>query len=95
VNKTADIDLSSKVAFLGRPSAYADHPARVETIQTHMSWVFLADRFVYKLKKPVRLDFLDFSTLERRYLNCLEELRLNRRLAGDIYLELVPLTVGD
>jgi aminoglycoside phosphotransferase family enzyme len=60
-----------------------------------MSWVFLTDRFVYKLKKPVRLDFLDFSTLERRYLNCLEELRLNRRLARDIYLELIPLTVGD
>jgi len=90
-----DIGISTKVAFLGRPSIYADHPAHVEIIQTHMSWVFLTDRFVYKLKKPVRLDFLDFSTLELRHLNCLEELRLNRRLARDIYLEVIPLTVGD
>ncbi len=95
MNRTADIDISSKVAFLSRPSTYAEHPARVETIQTHMSWVFLTDRFVYKLKKPVRLDFLDFSTLERRHLNCLEELRLNRRLARDIYLGVIPLTVDD
>jgi aminoglycoside phosphotransferase family enzyme len=95
VNRTAAIDISTKVAFLSRSSIYADHPARVETIQTHMSWVFLTDRFVYKLKKPVRLEFLDFSTLERRHLNCLEELRLNRRLARDIYLGVIPLTVGD
>lgn len=95
MNKTVDIGISTKVAFLGRPSVYADHPARVEIIQTHMSWVFLTDRFVYKLKKPVKLDFLDFSTLEQRHLNCLEELRLNRRLARDIYLDVVPLTVGD
>jgi aminoglycoside phosphotransferase family enzyme len=90
-----DIGISTKVAFLGRPSIYAGHPAHVEIIQTHMSWVFLTDRFVYKLKKPVRLEFLDFSTLERRHLNCLEELRLNRRLARDIYLGVIPLTVGD
>ena len=95
VNKTADIDISTKVAFLSRPSGYADRPARVEAIQTHMSWVFLTDRFFYKLKKPVKLEFLDFSTLERRHLNCLEELRLNCRLARDIYLEVLPLTVCD
>ncbi len=92
---TADIEVSTKVAFLGRPSSYADHPARVEIIQTHMSWVFLTDRFVFKLKKPVRLDFLDFSTLEQRRLNCLKELRLNRRLAREIYLDVIPLTAGD
>ena len=88
-------DISTKVAFLSRPSSYAGLPGRVEIIQTHMSWVFLTDRFVYKLKKPVRLDFLDFSTLEQRHLNCLEELRLNHRLARDIYLEVIPLTVSD
>jgi len=93
--QTTDIDISAKVAFLSRPSSYADHPAHVEIIQTHMSWVFLADRFVYKLKKPVRLDFLDFSTLELRHLNCLEELRLNRRLARDIYIDVIPLTLSD
>jgi len=92
---TANIKISAKVAFLSRPSSYADHPTHVEIIQTHMSWVFLTDHFVYKLKKPVRLDFLDFSTLEQRHLNCREELRLNRRLARDVYLEVIPLTAGD
>lgn len=90
-----DIDISTKIAFLRQPSSYKENPARVETVQTHMSWIFLTERFVYKLKRPVRLDFLDFSTLERRRLNCLEELRLNRRLAADIYLEVIALTVGE
>ena len=94
MKKAADINISRKVAFLRLPSSYKEHPARVDVVQTHMSWVFLTDRFVYKMKKPVQLDFLDFSTLERRRLNCLEELRLNRRLARDIYLEVIPLTVG-
>lgn len=89
----SDIDISAKVDFLGRASSYAHRPDSVEKIQTHMSWVFLTDRFVYKLKKPVRLDFLDFSTLAQRHVNCLEELRLNRRLAGDVYLGVIPLTI--
>ncbi len=93
--QTTGIDISAKVAFLSRPSSYANHPAHIEIIQTHMSWIFLTDRFVYKLKKPVRLDFLNFSTLEQRHLNCLEELRLNRRLANDVYLEVIPLTASD
>jgi len=59
-----------------------------------MSWVFLTDRHAYKLKKPVRLDFLDFSTLEARERNCREEGRLNRRLAPDTYLGVVPLTAS-
>jgi aminoglycoside phosphotransferase family enzyme len=57
-----------------------------------MSWVFLIERFVYKLKKPVRLGLLDFSTPERRRHNCCEELRLNRRLAADVYLDVVSLS---
>ena len=60
-------------------------------IETHISWVILAGEFAYKLKKPVNLGFLDFSTLERRHFFCGEELRLNRRLAPDIYLEVVPV----
>lgn len=86
------VDLDTKVSFLRRPDAYPDRPDRVETLETHMSWVFLTDRFAYKLKKPVRYAYLDFRTLEARRQDCLEEVRLNRRLAEQIYLGLVPIT---
>jgi aminoglycoside phosphotransferase family enzyme len=88
-----DVSLEDKVAFLRQPQAYAERPRRVATVETHMSWVFLSDRHAYKLKKPVRYDFLDFSTLEARRLDCDEEVRLNRRLAADVYLEIVALTI--
>jgi aminoglycoside phosphotransferase family enzyme len=65
----------------------------VEVVETHMSWVFLTDRHVYKLKKPVRYDYLDFSTLAARHRNCMEEVRLNRRFATNVYEGVVPLTV--
>lgn len=84
-----------KVAHLSRPEAYAARPARVDVLETHMSWVFLAGRLVYKLKKPVRHDVLDFSTLEKRCRFCEEEVRLNRRLAPDVYLGAVPLGVDE
>jgi aminoglycoside phosphotransferase family enzyme len=87
------IALREKVAHLSRPESYPEKPAAVEVVQTHMSVVFLTERHAWKLKKPVRHDFLDFSTLEARRADCEEELRLNRRLAGDVYLEVVPLTV--
>jgi aminoglycoside phosphotransferase family enzyme len=86
------VSLEAKVAFLSGPDAYAERPARVEVVQTHMSWVFMTDRRVYKLKKPVRHPFLDFSTLKARRDDCLEEVRLNRRLAPDVYLGVVLLT---
>jgi len=89
---SATVDIEDKVAFLRQASAYPDHPHAVEVVETHMSWVFLTDRLVYKMKKPVRYDFLDFSTLQRRRHDCEEEVRLNRRLAADIYLGVVPLT---
>ncbi|MDT8385587.1 MAG: hypothetical protein RRB22_14355 [Gammaproteobacteria bacterium] len=57
-----------------------------------MSWVFLTDDLVYKMKKPVRYRFLDFSTLAARHQDCLQEIRLNRRLAPNVYLGVVPLT---
>ena len=85
--------LREKVAHLSRPESYPEKPAMVEVVQTHMSCVFLTDRHAWKLKKPVRHDFLDFSTLEARRADCEEELRLNRRLARDVYLEIVPLAV--
>ena len=86
------MDTEDKVAFLRRPDAYPDHPLQVEVVETHMAWVFLTDRLVYKMKKPVRYEFLDFSTLERRRLDCEAEVRLNRRLAPGIYLGTVALT---
>ncbi|UHD18871.1 bifunctional aminoglycoside phosphotransferase/ATP-binding protein [Thiocapsa bogorovii] len=77
---------------LMRPDAYP-HPADpVEHIETHISHVFLAGAFAYKLKKPIDLGFLDFSTLERRRRCCEEELRLNRRLAPALYLGVVAVT---
>ena len=79
------------VVSLLRPQAYPHPVERVELLETHISWVFLAGPYAYKLKKPVDFGFLDFSTPERRELFCHEELRLNRRLSGDLYLDVVPL----
>jgi len=86
------VNLAEKIAFLSDPASYAGRTAHVAARETHMSWVFLTDRRVYKMKKPVRYPFLDFSTLDKRRFYCDEELRLNRRLAGQTYLSLVPLT---
>jgi hypothetical protein len=76
------------------PACYP-HPADpVELIETHISWVFLAGDYAYKVKKPVALGFLDFSTLEARRFYCEEELRLNRRTAPGLYLAVVPIAEG-
>jgi len=70
-----------------------DHPAdSIELIETHISWVILTGEFAYKIKKPVNFGFLDFSTLEKRHAFCEQEIRLNRRLAPDIYIEVVAIT---
>lgn len=87
-------DLALKVRFLKRRTSYAEQPKHVASIETHMSWVFLTDEHAYKLKKPVRQPFLDFGTIEARRRNCALELRLNRRLAPDVYLGLVPIRIG-
>jgi uncharacterized protein len=84
--------LDAKVAFLSCPQSYRPVPAEVIRRETHMSWVFLAGERVYKLKKPVRFPYLDFSTIGRRERACQAELRLNRRLAPDVYLGVAPLT---
>ncbi|WP_135467996.1 hypothetical protein [Crenalkalicoccus roseus] len=83
--------LAAKVAFLRSPAAYPEAPPAVEARETHMSWVFLTDRFAWKLKKPVRHPFLDYRSLAQRHRFCEEELRLNRRLAPAVYLDLQPL----
>jgi len=85
--------IDEKVAFLSRPEAYPDRSARVETKQTHMSWVFLTENQAWKLKKPVCTEYLDFSTPEARRRDCHMEVRLNRRLASDVYNGVVPLTL--
>jgi aminoglycoside phosphotransferase family enzyme/predicted kinase len=84
-------DHNAVVTWLANPASYADGSHRVDVVETHISQVFLTERFVYKLKKPVRFDFLDFSTLEKREHACREELRLNRRMAAEIYLDVVPI----
>ncbi len=83
--------LSTLLTALARPECYPHHPARVEVVQTHISAVFLAGDVVYKLKKPVRFSFLDYSTLALRQHYCQEEVRLNRRLAPTVYLGTVPV----
>jgi len=71
--------------------AYPERPESVRHIETHISHVFLTDRFAYNIKKPVQFEFLDFSTLEQRRWMSAEEVRLNRRLAPDAYLDVVPI----
>ena len=86
-----DQNLPPLIQALLAPQRYPGAVARVDLVETHISWVLLVGDFAYKLKKPVKLPFLDFSTLALRHQACLDELRLNRRLAPDIYLEVVPL----
>ncbi len=87
-------DGAAVLAMLARPDAYASRPRAVEQVETHISWVFLTDRHAYKLKKPLKFDFLDYSTPELRRRACLQEVRLNRRLAPDVYLGVLPITRG-
>lgn len=80
------------VAALQRGAPYPHRADRVEHRETHISHVLLAGDFAYKIKKPLDLDFLDFSTLDLRRHYCREEIRLNARLAPEIYLDVVPIT---
>ena len=79
------------IEALLKPDAYDVEPGKIEMIQTHISFVFLTKIFVYKVKKSVNFGFLDFSTLEKRRFFCEKELKLNRRLCDDMYLEVVPI----
>ncbi|MFL6675841.1 MAG: hypothetical protein ACJ8LG_21435 [Massilia sp.] len=85
--------LDQKVAFLREAASYTEPAYRVEAVETHMSWVFLLDDFAYKLKKPICDKPLDCRTLAARHYLCREELRLNRRLAPEVYLGITPLTL--
>jgi len=83
------------VESLLKPSSYPENPRSVRLIQTHISWVFICDDYVYKVKKPVVYDFLDFSTPEKRAFYTREELRLNRRFSPEMYLDVVPISEKD
>ncbi len=83
--------VAATVAFLSRPESYPERTARVERVETHMSWVFLTAAHAYKLKKPARTAFVDLRSVASRARNCRLEVRLNRRLATDVYLGVVAL----
>jgi aminoglycoside phosphotransferase family enzyme len=87
--------LKEKVDFLRRRESYPGQTGAIRAIETHISWVFLTDAHAYKLKKPVRYPFLDFRTIDARHIDSLDEVRLNRRLAGDVYLGVVPMSIVD
>lgn len=87
----AAIPLEQLIEELSCPGAYPESVETVELRQTHISVVFLAGSHVYKVKKPVKLPFLDFSTLQQRKFYCDQEVRLNRRLAPEVYLGVVPI----
>ncbi|MDP7264126.1 MAG: gluconokinase [Candidatus Thermoplasmatota archaeon] len=77
---------------LKKPRAYPDPVGQIKFVQTHISWVFITERFAYKVKKPVNFGFLDFSTLEKRNFYCHREIELNKRLAPEVYLGVCPVT---
>lgn len=84
--------LSELLEDLARPEAYpAPRPTTVSLVTTHISWVFITDHDVWKLKRPVDYGFLDYTTLDRRHHFCHEEVRVNARLAAGVYLAVVPV----
>ena len=87
--------MSNIIKDLQNPVALPDKTGGVAVVQTHISIVFVADGFVYKVKKPVDFGFLDFSTLEKREYYCHREIELNRRLSKGIYLDVLPVTMDE
>ena len=86
--------LPSIVGALLKSQAYPHRPQRIELVQTQMSLILLTGEYVYKIKKPVNLGYLDYTTLEKRHFFCHQELELNRRLCPDAYLAVVPITMS-
>ena len=84
-------DHSSLIRALQNPNVYPHPVEGVRLIETHISWILLTGSFAYKIKKPVNLGFLDFTPLEQRKFCCQEEVRLNRRLAPSLYLDVVAI----
>jgi aminoglycoside phosphotransferase family enzyme len=91
VDSKCDMRSRSLAALLSDPSSYPDLPTSVQIVETHISWVFLTDKYAYKLKKPVTFELIDFSTPELRHWACQEEMRLNRRMTTDVYISVLPI----
>ena len=85
-------DENTLVQSLLDPAAWPHPVEDLRMLDTHISWVFLTGEYAYKIKKPVKLTFLDFSTLELRRHWCEEEIRLNSRWSPQLYLDVVPIT---
>ena len=83
--------MASLIDDLLTPGSLPDRTEKVSLVQTHISYVFVADDFVYKIKKTVNFGFLDFSTLEKRKYYCDQEIDLNRRLSKDLYIGVLPV----
>lgn len=83
---------SEQIHSIAKGGRFPGSKTPAEVIETHISWVILTPAFAFKIKKPVQFSFLDFSTLEKREFYCREELRLNRRLAPDMYLDVLPIS---
>jgi aminoglycoside phosphotransferase family enzyme/gluconate kinase len=79
------------IAHLTNPDCYSNPAAAVEHLETHISHILLVGDYAYKIKKPLNLGFLDFTSLPQRKFYCAEEVRLNRRLAADLYLGYIPI----
>jgi aminoglycoside phosphotransferase family enzyme/predicted kinase len=87
-----DSQLSEIIELMQTPDFYPHPVESIELRETHISFVFLTGDFVYKIKKPVEMDFLDFTTLEKRRYYCEQEIALNRRLTREVYLDVVAIT---
>ncbi|MCD6562128.1 MAG: phosphotransferase [Deltaproteobacteria bacterium] len=87
--------MSSMINDLQNPGSLPDMTENVQVIQTHISIVFVADEFVYKVKKPVNFGFLNFSSLEKRNFYCHREVKLNRRLSEGIYIDVLPIYLDE
>src|SRR5437588_8316358 len=90
-NMGTNLESPELIRFLESAASYPHGTTTVRSIQTHISWVFVASPFVFKVKKPVNLGFADFSTLEKRHNFCQREVELNRRLCPEVYLGVVPI----
>lgn len=90
---TRFVSFDNKISFLSAPEHHRENAKHVTLLQTHHAWLFMTERHVFKMKKPSRQGGYDFSSLESRHWLCREELRLNRRLAKNTYLGVVPLVL--
>src|SRR5579864_3451774 len=88
-------NLPHTLSGLLQASAYPHPVGAIELVETHISWVLLTGEFAYKLKRPVRYAFVDLTCGERREFYCREELRLNRRFAPELYLEVCAVTAPE